>query len=184
LNEKAIAIAKDVLAHLGMLKPQQGTFLSGTVTQRPGLTGDTQLQELLDEVQEGCRVCALGACLLSYVRLHDHVTLGETASNWGPHFWAFGAGRRVVFSHLTNIFDRLQLQLIESAFEEVPMCDSTEKSQAHYDAAHFGAVLSQTTDPGLSLEERRAKVLAAIMNNIIANDGHFVPKLQPEGAQA
>src|SRR4051812_46877020 len=73
---KAVEVAKDVLKHLQDYQLVRGTYLEGYLTDVDGpWTGD--LQQHLPAVEAECKMCALGACLLSRARVYDEVPAGE-----------------------------------------------------------------------------------------------------------
>jgi len=158
-KRKAIAIAKDVLEQLNKMIVASGTTYYEPPYDQDYIEDCVSAQDHIDGLTKNCTVCALGACLLSYVRLYNDVKIWEL--------------RRGILSTLNNtvkkIFGMKQMQLIESAFEgQQPMISDfseQELSDAEVDAAiNFG--------------ERYVKSkskLRAIMKNIIANGGVFKP---------
>lgn len=159
MNDKAVAVAKDVLARLDVLHLQTGWYMTIGSSSSISFLGD--LREQVDLVQEECAVCQLGACLLSTARLFDQVPMS-----------CFNSGRRALLSEstihdlLVGVFDRDTLDLMEAAFECQPLSwlEASPYSITH--AIHFGRRF-------VALEDR----VRAIMENVIDNGGVFVPPL-------
>jgi hypothetical protein len=173
-----VAIAFDVLQSVDSLKvDNHGYYLSdldGTVTidkygddvdVRRQFKGDIKedATKHLPRLQK-CHVCALGACLISQVKLFNKMSISklvvEDRSN--PKHQAIDPNRQIISKLLSKFFCQSQLDLIESAFE----IGGDYYSQAPYsvDAEDFGR---NYDDP--------KKRLKAIMANIIVNDGEFCP---------
>jgi hypothetical protein len=102
----AVAIAKDVLKHLKLFKPTQGTYVYFSGEEKEEMRG-MQAQDHIDQLQKKCVVCALGACFLSYIRLENQVTVGDV----------YSGNYSVMMEKLKTAFEPSQLSLIESAFE-------------------------------------------------------------------
>ena len=150
--EQRVAIAKDALAWIeaGALKPMPGVFVSPVnVTESLSPTG-----QLRDAVLGPCEVCAIGAMFIAKAVRFDEVTTDQ-----------YRCGQ--FHEPLRRHFDAKQLALIETAFEgqvyvwnEDARLSDAEKWAAHgFYAAHVGA----------------SSRLTAILRNIIANDGTFIP---------
>lgn len=162
-REMAVAVAKDVLQMLAEennIQVQTGYYLSSEY--KPiDLEGD--LKDVLPKMTNaGCRVCAIGALLLSKARLYNQVPLRKifyrTFSRWDCE--EIAAGRCIFIELLTEIFSQRTLDLIEAAFEK-----SGGSDKYLYGAINFG---TQYKDD----KER----LIAIMHNIIDHEGEFVVK--------
>jgi len=144
---KAKAVAQDVLDYLGYLHPAKGSYCVGDC---PSLTNMTdQAQNHITTITASCRVCALGAMLLSYIRKYNHLTVDNITNFAGD----VDVSRMLIVDFLEPIFGGAQLNLIEDAFEGWP---------DHPKTAVFCA---EHPDP----TER----LRAIMDNIIQNEGVF-----------
>ena len=114
------------------------------------------------ETYKKCGVCALGACFVSAVRLGNKYTPdpveitsdGRFIPDYGNNFW----------SHLEGYFTRVQMGLIEAAFEgEVANYEDAVSEEALQSAADFAEE-----------DEAAHVVLKKIMQNIIKNRGEFV----------
>lgn len=174
-SERAVAVAKDVLKHLDTLRMTQGDYLSGTLKlpaeQIGKIDAGTQMQTLCDVATERCRVCAIGACFLSHVRLFNEVSLGDVLGRQmfeyrkaDAEYLPFSIVDTVMRRYLDDYFGRQNLQLIEAAFERC-----TGYAYGHhqaYDAVEFGAKFALATNR-----------MQAIMENVIANNGTFIPPI-------
>jgi hypothetical protein len=169
---KAVLVAKEVLEQLGTLDLRYGVYLAGTVV-KGRLTGD-DLQNNIEYFKEECRMCALGACLLAKARLFDAVPLYAilTGSTYGAaqDKQNVSPTRETTFSLLQDVFSEEQLDMIESTFEKRMMSTRVartappEQIQQLWDAAQFGHQF-------VGYHER----VQAIMENIINNNGLFIP---------
>lgn len=162
-----VAIAKDVLKHLRSLKVGTGYYFNGPIF-KGGAKGDDTQKHLKKLVK--CEVCALGACLISHVRLFDEVPLTKVADfgrydeyydkEAGKGSFEFKSDRPVHI--LKKYFSRHQLNMIEAAFEQNnPFGGDLEE-------------LSKAIEFTEGIYEPKDR-LKAIMKNIVENDGTFVP---------
>jgi hypothetical protein len=171
-TEKKIAIAKDVLKHIKHFKKiTQGEY--GCVSMEENLPGDDSAQLHIDKITKNCETCALGACFVSYIRLYNKVKIDDfiIRNDDIAHTIEFDYNDNI-FHKLKSIFTQNQLDEIESAFELRDMGDEHHFGDDGYeidedrfqDAIQFGYQYSTPSDR-----------LAAIMKNIVKNNGKFVP---------
>lgn len=186
-KEKALAIAQDVLVRLDaeLLETSHNYYLSvrdASEGRRNRLQHfmevDLGSRDLLKLVEESCRVCVLGACLLSKARLFSDVgVLGKYLYSQLPIFK--DDVQENLVHELEGIFSIEQLHMIELAFE----------GRSVGTAVHLGELAS----PGITEEERRRAIdfcdefnstddlsstdgaVRKIMENIISNGGVFIP---------
>ena len=154
-----VAIAKDVIARVDKI----GQIAKGGYIDIDGnfCLGPNDLQEYVDEIEPYCTVCALGSILLSKARLYNNVP----TSNFEAIY--YHGGRPEIVESLKDIFPIEQLDLIESAFEKDLIFSSIISDsfiQEIKDAAMFGSEYKVAKDR-----------LVAIMENIIENNGEFIP---------
>jgi len=175
LAKLRVEIAKDVIYRLQ--NPQEGYYATIGAYLRfrdtQGLTDmwsllhddmrTDDLQQHVEDMEGHCEVCALGGLLLSKARLCDNVPLNNfyTIDEDGDKTWAFNQNR--VKNSLIDIFGKRQLSLIESAFEVTPYYANT-LSFNKKTAVEFGRRFVNSKDR-----------MIAIMENIIQNNGDFVP---------
>lgn len=150
-REKALAVAKDVLARLelGTLQPQGDKFFD-LLNWRGDLTEET----LIDDIERVCPVCALGSLLLSKCRLYE----GGVVDG---HLQTLEDSDRPL-EDLSDIFTTDQLSLIEAAFERRSYSWSTCLSKLTQAITLF------------PLYSSPPEKLKGIMENIISNEGEFV----------
>lgn len=175
--EKAVAVAKDVLAWIsrGKITPTPGTYLSvrhgGAEVVSPSKVNGFS-----------CKACALGAVLACTVEasaalsLHDQ-RLADFGIQQGAHKLLEDAGA----------FDRNTLIAIESAFEVADFGSASTDPQRIADAVDFGESVTKAywgahRNPplarGSSWKDDKGgatRRLRAIMQNIIDNEGTFAP---------
>lgn len=154
---KRVRIARDVLAQLASkhIRPTKGIYMR--IDNLDKSVPSRELKEYLPEVE--CQVCALGACFVAAVSEANTFSVGQVPYG--------GLGSYQTKEYLKSYFSKGQMTLIENAFETT---------------TSFGE-----PDDGVSFEERCVAMrfglkrkttegrLQAIMRNIIANRGEFVP---------
>lgn len=168
--KKRVSIAQDVLAQIKAKKyfAKQETYVN--------IVGDKQLDDAESHTFEfydqayardaqialvndelSCNVCALGALITSTVKIDDKCSIRElTQIRRG----------RVAHGRLLKYFGHKQLGLIETAFER----DSTFAVEWRCSKPSIKAAL----DFGKKRVNTTAR-LKAIMQNIVDNNGQFVP---------
>ena len=147
-----IAIAKDVLKQLRYLTVERGYYFYVPYSSKSKLLEKNYAEDAQKHVpllKRDCRVCALGACMISHVKLFDDCNLKPFLNNDRPD------------NQLGKWFSQEQLDMIEFAFETSPDGDYYGD---HCISHQFGARFANH-------KER----LRAIMKNIVANDGEFKP---------
>lgn len=154
--EKRVMISTDVLDQLTAKKIKAAhagwALLTFSAPQNP----KHEVCNIIDNAQ--CTCCALGAMMLSEVRINDKLKIGALMDDGGSgvDFRMYHGGDE---DRLCDFFDYQQLSLIESAYERgTGRYDGTERSVS------FGE--------RYKTPERR---LRAIMENIVANNGTFKP---------
>lgn len=179
-RERAVAVAKDVLKHLEAMHVTPGTYFVGEANIE--VSRSTNPQEFVDVIQKKCDVCAIGACVISHIRLFDKVRLNEVIDPFDFSDLPLEDTKNTdvklrmspsnIRSQLAKHFRKKDIYLIECAFErdysfyadkgdeKVSLTTRLKEARA---AEKFGR------------QHRNArKRLAAIMRNIIRNKGHFV----------
>jgi hypothetical protein len=165
----AIAVAKDVIKQLNSQKNPLCAGNYGYVASDYKFESDAgDLQKYVEEVQKAnCRVCALGAALLSKARLFNHVPVKKISSKrYGTETFGIDVDNETVYKGLSSVFSKAQMQLIESAYERGNFGPESRRAKDEIiDAILFG-------DKYVDKKER----LIAIMRNLIKNEGVFIPK--------
>lgn len=163
---KAVQVARDVLAHLGVYRVQTGRYLMGRVQGIVDRNAD--LSSHLAEVEEVCSVCALGALLLSKARLYDNVPVLSLTTDYprSPDRDYLEVSGSQVRKLLADVFRQHQLHMIESAFEQCSNLQARDYEGISdiRDSIAFGQRYH-------TARER----LQAIMENIVENEGEFSP---------
>lgn len=174
-----IAICKDVLKHIPVMKVKRGTYCRAFGERNQTLINNTspnsEAQEYLPVLEKHCNVCALGGMMLSYIRKYDNFGMGVF------HRHDFGLERVHITNQLEKFFNSQQLDLIESAFE-VPGTASARKSYAlniklEEESVHKDEdwILKQKARLFGAQHVTPRKRLRAIMLNVIKNKGTFKP---------
>lgn len=169
-EKQRVRIAKDVIAQLELkkIKATEGTYFEAFgVSLDPDKGTESQRALQVDNVVKSakqCQVCALGALFTAQVLIKDKLTV-EGADGW-LDTWENtvgvpGDGAR---AYLEAHFSMDQLDLIESAFEKWTDEDRFGYGYNKLKAGKFGE----------KYRYPRARMIA-IMNNIIDNNGTFVP---------
>lgn len=167
-RQRAVEVALDVLAQL---RKRRNGYVATTgyyVETAYDLTeagGD--IRDHLAEIQgANCRVCALGAAVLSKARLYDNVPAEAFVDGDG------GAPRESCTENLLDIFSQDQMDLIETAFE----CrDSREDGDPWgYNGTKLPARIARAIAFGERFKTPKAR-MRGIMQNIVENRGVFTP---------
>jgi hypothetical protein len=173
---RAKSVAADVLQRLSTFRLKKGRYIAGTLTSNPEeIAPSTDLQELVSDVQMNCEVCAIGACLISKARLFDNVPALKLLHEYDTVPGALTSGTRInvdrkaIEHHLDDVFTPLQLSMIESAFEMSIMGEDLVP-EPQWDYLRGASMFGQRYD------ENPYGRVAAVMQNIIDNDGVFVVK--------
>lgn len=106
-TEMRVAIARDVIAQLNaaLLIATEGTYTGGMLSDArdAGVRDRESLQPyLLRQIRKPCEVCALGAGVISLVRLNNEVLMGDGLD---------------VYENLIPFFTEGQLNMLEDLFE-------------------------------------------------------------------
>jgi len=116
-EQKAVSIAKDVLKRLRYMRNvKRGYYFSWNDCGH--LTGDAQ--PLVPQFEKNCKVCAMGACLLSYIRLYDNVKVDDMLTAYS----GISVDSMFIEKTLRDVFSKEQLGLMEHEFE----CSDVYKS--------------------------------------------------------
>lgn len=178
-NRKRVRIAKDVIEQLDAKKliAKHGTYLQLSsiaakkkydiryfswpdFEDKKSKIAETQISEVVSA--NSCKVCAIGAVFASAVKRANHCTIGDMNSD------ADGLNDDIFMrSYLKSWFSREQLALMEIAFDRTDQSIDGDASGADDDVldAAYNFASKQTAGGRLR----------AIMQNIIDNDGEFVP---------
>jgi len=183
-KELRIKVAKDVLKSLNLYKVASGEVFvrNNNIDLNPYLKKRNS-KLIAQRLKKDCEVCALGACFLSLVKLDNKFNFFDGYDSYDDIPNGFMPDAKPFFRRLKNIFSVSQLILIESSFElgegffnEVTYVDwlardsgisavvLEKNSKSIPDAVAFGGQF-----------ENDSERLAAIMKNIIKNEGRFIP---------
>lgn len=156
-RERSVAIAKDVLKqikHLRIVRDRYMVFPDGLFDYTDiGRDMQSMLPRLF-RYRKKCRVCALGACMLSHVKLYDKFNLPGAAAVWDHSFR----------DNLVSAMGERNTCLIETAFEKASIVYFPDEAAEH-NAIAFGRQYKNDADR-----------LVAIMKAVIKNKGEFIPE--------
>lgn len=174
-KKQRIRVAKDVLKSLNTMKVKRGAFVAGNRMT----VGENDSQKVVaKKLQKQCQVCALGACLLSTVKLYNKLDLLQ-ANGGASSLYGYEIENRDMFNRLLDSFSPEQIILIEQAFEQ----GGGYFSQPYYesnkgDLGFDGYLPAKLREAAVKFGNNYAnhtRRLGAIMRSIIANDGEFIP---------
>lgn len=154
-----VAIARDVIKRIRLeaLRVRTGRYVHAL--------NDAEFQPTLASIEQGCEVCALGACLLSFTRLYNQFPLKQVVRRLENDEQL---EREDVDKRLMQVFGRMQMGLIESAFERMwDGWDPLTASDLIRQAVAFGDRHRNPSDR-----------LLAIMQNIVDHKGEFRPDVE------
>lgn len=176
-QERAILVAEDVIAQIESNKysPYTGVYVTINDNTR---TGD--IKDSFDTIEE-CKVCALGATIMSATHLGNKLTFYDISMG-GKDCAKINDGKTPALDTLlTSIFTPHQLLLIETAFEGYSYnlsdyFDYSQMSNGTRYAHRFN--ISLTKEECIKCNDYYKRYtnegrLIAIMQNIIANEGEF-----------
>ena len=168
VNEKALAIAQDVLKNLGgQYVARAKVYAAEAKWNVPDedIPTEGELQKALDKMKS-CNVCALGACVLSKARLFNDLPITEMF--YGGFF---ELDSEDAYREIEDVFGVTQRAMIESAFERSDM-------RSFEDDDHDDEVTEDEIEIAKAFGHRYNDAesrMRAIMENIVANGGVFVP---------
>ena len=181
-NKKAILVVKDVLEQIriGRYIPTNGRYLDDQLMK---ISSSEDIQSNFEKINN-CEACALGTMLLSCTHLGNKLTFGDIKMrNLG------GNNSNKIKEFFLSIFDAKQLLLIETAFESysgyLPEADDENydfiynEIYTKYGSDILGEKLTREecndcNEFYLKYSEDKERLIA-ICNNIINNNGIFLP---------
>jgi hypothetical protein len=183
-NEKAVLVAKDVLAQVKAkrYKPKVGTYMYVV----DGYKFEGSIKENFNKIEE-CQVCALGSMLMSSTHLGNILTTKDITAFPDRDFLRRSEKVTELFY---SIFNDKQLLLIETAFEGYTYFWDLNKTQIktqfqedfrYHESSDRYSIEELTFDETLACEMFNRKYpaaekrLNAMCRNIIKNKGVFIP---------
>lgn len=166
--QQRVLVAQDVLAQIKAKRylASPGTWASPTYgVPDENLKGEESAQKLFaTQTIKTCDVCALGGLFMSCTNLNNNTTVEELgqACNLGD---ILEYGDLKLSNGLNRIFTKKQLMLIENYFENAEGYYAPDATDAMTD--HINLFNEKYPNPQDCLKE--------IMNNIVENNGTFVP---------
>lgn len=177
-QEKAIAIAKDVLHRLKLEKLSLARR-TGFIVPKETFPKTGSLQKQIDKAEANCQVCALGGIFLSHVRLHNGVQCDNVCDG------SFNFHQ--ISSKLKQIFSEKTLALIEGVFEGkilriayvlsirgISVGDAYDMEKRIKDYHNAVVEKARKGKKLLSAKAKTRALMTEICKNIIRNNGEFV----------
>lgn len=176
INEKRVAVAKDVLANIAAnkLKPANIGYL--IVNPAEDVDVEISMGEYLEQSQR-CHVCALGGLFYSYLQLDKEVG-SQPFNNISNCIYGV-----TILENLVSLFDFSELTRIEIAYEGYDVNDDLyneifpNKKSNEVDLKLEEAYTAELTK--LKIYHNHFydshQRLTAIMKNIVRNNGSFNP---------
>jgi len=163
-EQKRVVIATDVIAGLNSrrLNARNGTYVD--FNDKVGLDDEGNKDKEVNVVikDKKCDVCALGAMFISAVdRFDDLKVKNSLAAEDHP---TDGFGSAGVYGYLSRFFDYEQLTAMETAFEGRSIGRYVEDPELRERCYAF-----------CKYEGNSEKRMRMVMNNIIDNNGKFIP---------
>lgn len=169
--DKAVSVAQDIIDQIKAKKylAKHVGYTGGTFVDIDG--GADAQKILLTTPGLKCDVCALGACALSIARLGNTLTVEDLEQMDKDYDDA-----DTVMDKLSEVFDADTLWLMENAYEtgdSAPLSEEIVEREGDdaYDINTDDAVAFGNKYPDSESDKR----LIAIMKNVIANKGQFIP---------
>ena len=174
--QKRVAIAKDVIASINSkkFKATPGTYCQLKLNEKHEFEkeGKVELQTLMETgVVEKCDVCAIGGIFASKVAIGNKFKVDIQAEDyWSDSQFVIETDTdddELLIENLKGIYNEEELRLIEYAFEgeDIGFRHNDESDEFHKKALSYYKVYKKA-------DER----LIAIMQNIIRNEGKFIPE--------
>lgn len=177
-QEKAIAIAKDVLKRLKLEKLSLARR-TGFIVPKGKFPTTGSLQEQIDKAEANCQVCALGGMFLSHVRLHNGIQCDNVCDG--------SFNFRQISLELKQIFSLKTLALIEGVFEgkllriadvlsirSINVGDVNDMQKRIKDYHNAIVEKARKGKKLLSAKAKTRALMTEICRNIIRNSGEFV----------
>lgn len=166
-EKQRVAIAQDVIKQLEAEK-----YLAGSTYFQPRVSLDWSKGELAEAIEKpgaACKVCGIGALMVSACRFVDKLTVREADLNT----------RYEIHDYLDKYFSSEQLTLIEYYFEasNKQFADMIEDRVPEVCREQFEACAFEKprdNHPIVNAPTRRS-ALRRIMENIVSNKGTFSP---------
>lgn len=167
--EKRVEIAKDLIARI-QLEQISALGSNGIVSFQYTDFASDSIKSLLENVETTvCKVCAKGGLLMSYIGRVNEMSRQDLISHEGQNSNYCFDPESLHHQKLKEVFDVEQLVLIEEAFEgRTVLGDGTfnfvVKNEKRYDAYSYKEQYEDANER-----------LIAIAENIIKNEGTFIP---------
>lgn len=172
-SARRIEVIQDVLASLGHLhvKASNGYIIPRN-EDKALASCKLDSKEGARNLQQSCNVCAKGALFLSQVALHNKFDLTEFENPGVYNSNYFAAKHSLILSKLRELFTAGQISLVETAFEKEVFRNGKRIWEDEGDVP----TKKETRAIAFGSQYRAPRArLRAIMENMLNNQGFFVP---------
>lgn len=177
-----INIAQEVLANLDKLNFKSFTGYVIGFLPEDLVKDNIQLQDHIDEVEEGCTVCLLGGCVLALAKLKNDFPVSNLL-NEDKYFNAFRPETNINLSaetankYLGKVFSLLELASMECAFEASWSAGYfAEKILQEANVSNYQNILAYLKKSAIFAKDLLPKQrVEKVMKNLIEWEGEFNP---------
>ena len=171
-KEKAVLVAKDIIEQIkiGRYIPNRGFYIND-LRSTEMFSEDSVIRDAFNDIQE-CRVCAIGATILSATHLGNRLKVTDLNINYLVTVHKLRNPK--VIKLLDSIFDDRTLLLIESCFEGFIAEDDRYATKIkRYSYSYITSEVINKCNAFKEQYENTDDRLIAICQNIITNGGEF-----------
>ena len=178
-QQKRVLIAQDVLAQLKANRyiAENGIFVEYSVRDNSVYHDDNGSVQTLFATGDikTCNVCALGGMFMSCTNLNNNTTLDQLVSE-GSDIGSAIKNDQKFSNGLDKFFTKNQLMLIEIYFENHAGYFSSYEGTIDIDSSFYKSIDLDHVNAFYESYCDDKRRLTAIMQNIVDNNGTFVPK--------
>lgn len=173
-NEKRIAVARDIIASVqsGFYELKEGVYFNEPEEFNRYAMGEEQVTNII-EYLDGCRVCIIGAALVSIIKIQNSVTFWELKFQTKVSY-ANADDARKVYDLVHSVFGSEIMVFLENIFEGTVTGSriGAELYDYYGDKVVQKEIVWEWIDAYPDTRTRAIKM----MENIINNDGKFIPE--------
>lgn len=174
IRRKRISILKDVLKQINVRNVEKGKYCEIFLNSQKKDLYNSDLKEKIKGNEKNCEVCALGSLFISKVKLYNEFVVKESdileqysifrKPNYGIYI-----NPKKIHKNLSQYFALEQLNLIESAFENIARYERVVNSYENFHREN-NCLISVRMFESMSPKER----LIAIVKNMLDNNGVLI----------
>lgn len=171
-NEKAVLVAKDILKQIkkGKYLAEIGGYISAYFTDDKIKIND-QIQKQFKEIDH-CKVCQIGASLMSYIRLGNELTFKDLEIH-DKRISIEELNNKKVKKALLSIFTKRTIAMMEVCFEQVYDKECTNAARDLFNYKLAAEDIDECINYTKNINTGKDKMIK-ICKNIIKNNGELV----------